>query len=68
MFGGRVFAVCAAIELEPVGVFEDLLADQRLGCRVGVETGDDAGWIPGEQHTAHIEDDVPDIHVRSMAG
>src|SRR5688572_8093065 len=67
MIDRRRFAVGAAIELEPVGVFEDLLADHGLRRRIGVQRGDHRWRVPFQQYPADIEDHVTDIHARSMA-
>ena len=57
--GGRVDGQRAAIELVPVGMLEDLLADHGLRPRIGIQLRDDAGRIPFEQYAAGVEDHVP---------
>src|SRR6185295_4542839 len=54
----------AAIELVPVRMLENELADLRLDFRVRVHLRDDTRRIPLEQDTARIENDVLDRHAR----
>ena len=67
MRGARLGGDRAAIELVPVRMLEDVLADLRLDLRVRIQLRDDARRVPFEQHTTGIEDDVSD-HDRRLNG
>src|SRR5690349_8538370 len=52
----------------PLGMFEDLAADEGLLGRIGDDLGDERGRVPLEQDTTHVEHDVADGHARSVNG